>query len=83
MEEFCLKSWRKSQLKDAAGEAQSSGVRQVSGRWRHFVERWKVHVITFQKEYGNALEERRSGIRVREKETHNRGVKWEKTHTLA
>lgn len=43
------------------------------------MEKWKVDVIALQEENGNALEERRSGVWVREKETQNRGVKGEKT----
>lgn len=37
------------------------------------MEKWKVGVITFQKEHGNAPEERSSGLCVREEETQNQG----------
>ena len=58
VEEFCLQALGKSQLENAAGEAQSSGVSQISRKWRQFMEKWKVGVNTFQKENGNAQEER-------------------------
>lgn len=88
VEEFCLKALRKSQLEDAAGEAQSSGVSQKVEAVHGEVEKWKVGVNTFQKEM-EMLRSRGAGEcelrkrKPRAEERNRRKRLSQKSHTLA